>query len=214
MHGYLNGAMNVQNGVDLLGQKGCAYVSHMHTTIPCQRLQFSTLPSPPLFILPVQDRFECLLPFFIFFIRISLVYNKRDPSFHHRPHGNAPRRGACDEFSRVTELGGDSRGNFRIFEGMTGRKGCKIRGDWCIRYLWNDVEKEKEIWSHSFLLSFFFFVKGRIIGWITCKENNSLNTLVTIPIHIPYTYFLFFLRICINKYRYIHKKYSPLNHPI
>lgn len=172
--------------------------------------------SSPSSLLPtsVQDRFECLLPFFIFFIRISLVYNKRDPSFHHRPHGNAPRRGACDEFSRVTELGGDSRGNFRIFEGMTGRKGCKIRGDWCIRYLWNDVEKEKEIWSHSFLLSFFFFVKGRIIGWITCKENNSLNTLVTIPIHIPYTYFLFFSRICINKYPYIRKKYSPLNHPI
>lgn len=67
--------------------------------------------------------------FYFFFIRFSLVYNKRDPSFHHRPHGNAPRRGACDEFSRVTELGGDSRGNFRIFEGMTGRKGCKIRGD-------------------------------------------------------------------------------------
>lgn len=205
-----------QNGVDLLGQKGCAYVSHMHTTIPCQRLQFSTLSSPPLFTLPVQDRFECLLPFFIFFIRISLVYNKRDPSFHHRPHGNAPRRGACDEFSRVTELGGIVEGIFVFSKGWQAERDVKFVEidvfDTCGS--WNDVEKEEEIWSHSFLLSFFFFVKGRIIGWITCKENNSLNALVTIPMHIPYTYFLFFLRICINKYRYIHKKYSPLNHPI
>lgn len=133
------------------------------------------------------------------------------------PPSSAWKRSSSRRVWRVftsNRVRGDSRGNFRIFEGMTGRKGCKIRGDWCIRYLWNDVEKEKEIWSHSFLLSFFFFVKGRIIGWITCKENNSLNALVTIPMHIPYTYFLFFLRICINKYRYIHKKYSPLNHPI
>lgn len=96
------GAMNVQNGVDLLGQKGFRsrtyHICIQRSLVRGSTLEFST-PSPPL--IRVQDRFECL--FFSFFHSFFARLQQTRSIFPPSSGWNAPRRGACDEFARVTE---------------------------------------------------------------------------------------------------------------
>lgn len=146
------GAMNVQNGVDLLGQKGFRsrtyHICIQRSLVRGSTLEFST-PSPPL--IRVQDRFECLF-FFSFFFCSSTT---------NAIHLSTIVRMECSSSRGVWRVCTSNRveGIFVFSKGWQAERDVKF-GERSWRLMYSILVKVgmalegKEIRSHSFL---FFF---------------------------------------------------------